>query len=114
MLCSGIGTGAFGAHGLQKVLEAKKLQVWNTSVHYHLVSGCALLALGAYRHTTSVRGVGPFSAAGLVTMGTGLFCGSLYALALGAPSKLGIVTPIGGLLMMAGWGGAFVGFLQQN
>jgi len=35
--------------------------------------------------------------------GTLLFCGSLYALAFGAPRIVGIVTPFGGLAFMAGW-----------
>jgi len=40
----------------------------------------------------------------LFLLGTLLFCGSLYAMALGAPRWLGAVAPIGGLLFMAGWG----------
>jgi uncharacterized membrane protein YgdD (TMEM256/DUF423 family) len=32
-----------------------------------------------------------------------LFCGSLYALALGAPRQLGVVTPIGGAALILGW-----------
>ena len=32
-----------------------------------------------------------------------LFCGSLYALALGAPRQTGLVTPVGGLSLILGW-----------
>ena len=42
-------------------------------------------------------------AAKLWMSGTLLFSGSIYALSLGGPRLLGPVTPLGGLLLMAGW-----------
>jgi len=39
----------------------------------------------------------------LLLAGIVLFSGSLYALALGAPKGLGLVTPFGGLAFILGW-----------
>ena len=39
----------------------------------------------------------------LFVIGSALFAGSLYALALGAPRLVGAVTPIGGVAMIGGW-----------
>lgn len=41
--------------------------------------------------------------AALLALGTLLFSGSLYGMALTGARWLGPVTPIGGLLMIAGW-----------
>lgn len=94
---SAIALGAFGAHALRGVLEANQIrEVWNTAVLYHLVHSVALLwAATAETFLSSV----------ILCWGAGilLFSGSLYALALTKISVIGAITPIGGLLLMAGW-----------
>ena len=94
---SAIGLGAFGAHALKMQLEAHHARdLWNTAVLYHLVHAPVLLWLA---RGTSVA-ASPFLC---FTGGILLFSGSLYTLALTGIGMLGAVTPIGGLLLMAGW-----------
>jgi uncharacterized membrane protein YgdD (TMEM256/DUF423 family) len=50
--------------------------------------------------------------AGLVLTGVVLFSGSLYALTFGAPRALGVVTPVGGLALIAGWLAFAAAFLR--
>lgn len=95
---SAVLLGAFGAHGLRDVLDAQRLQLWRTAVDYHVWHALALaLAVGLGRGRS-----GRFAIAALST-GIVLFSGSLYALALGAPRWVGVVTPFGGLAFIAGW-----------
>lgn len=93
----GIALGAFGAHALNGLLEANHgRDLWNTAVLYHLVHAPVLLWLAR----ATVVAAAPFLC---VTLGILLFSGSLYALALSKIAWIGAITPIGGLLLMAGW-----------
>ncbi|MDB6092055.1 MAG: hypothetical protein JWN85_4839 [Gammaproteobacteria bacterium] len=93
--------GAFGAHALRAHLTPDRLQVYETAVRYHFFHALGLLGIGlALRSIDS----GPLRwAAMLVVIGIVLFSGSLYGLTFGAPRALGIVTPFGGLALIAGW-----------
>lgn len=96
----GVTLGAFGAHALRDRLSPAMLQVWNTAVLYHLLHAVALFALGLYaknaRADVKVGG-------SLLTAGVLVFSGSLYALALTGIKPLGAITPVGGVLFLAGW-----------
>jgi uncharacterized membrane protein YgdD (TMEM256/DUF423 family) len=92
-----VALGAFGAHALKGTLSAEALGWWQTGVQYQMWHGLALIALGA---TGDSRLKLP---AILLAAGAMLFSASLYAMALGAPHWLGAVTPLGGLMMIAGW-----------
>ena len=103
-----VGFGAFGAHGAK---DAAVKELLRTGAQYQLVHAAAALACFALMRTL----VGPANAAGwLFGAGGLLFGGSLYALALTGVRGLGAVTPVGGLLLLAGWGvllyGALVGY----
>ncbi len=103
---SAVAAGAFGAHALRPLLLAHgRAETWQTAVLYHLIHALALLAVAlALRHETAPRPARRLARAGdLFAAGIVLFSGSLYALALGAPSWLGPVTPLGGLCFLAGW-----------
>ncbi len=93
--------GAFGAHGLQKVLSPDRLAVFETAVKYQFYHSLGLLGIGLAVVTRERRGAR--LAARLVVAGMVLFAGSIYALTFGAPSALGIVTPFGGFALMSGW-----------
>jgi len=93
--------GAFGAHGLENALTPERLDVFETGVRYQFYHTLGLLGLGAVALLRPSRGLR--LAAKLVVAGIVVFSGSLYALTFGAPAALGIVTPIGGLLLMLGW-----------
>ncbi|MFI5361686.1 MAG: DUF423 domain-containing protein [Elusimicrobiota bacterium] len=90
-----VALGAFAAHGLKARLSPEMLTVWETGVRYHVYHALALLALGAAR--------GPDKAGWCFLAGIAVFSGSLYVLALTGERRLGMITPIGGLLFLAGW-----------
>ena len=95
---SAVLSGAFGAHALRDVLDARGTELWHTAVNYHAWHALALvLALGLG------RGRSARVAAWAFVIGIVLFSGSLYALALGAPRWCGVITPFGGLAFVAGW-----------
>ena len=107
----GVALGAFGAHALKGGLEQRGMtSVWDTAVKYQLFHAVALVALAGWvqarlatvqsdaSFARSMRGVAWAFAAGMI-----LFSGSLYLLALGAPSWLGVITPFGGLALIAAW-----------
>ncbi len=93
--------GAFGAHALKAQLSPDRLQVYETAVRYHFFNALGLLGIGLTLRFVDVRAVRWASL--LVLIGVILFSGSLYALTFGAPRPFGIVTPFGGLALIAGW-----------
>jgi uncharacterized membrane protein YgdD (TMEM256/DUF423 family) len=95
---SAVLLGAFGAHALQGVLDAQSRELWHTAVNYHVWHALALALAAGLGQGRSRR----LALAGF-TLGIVLFSGSLYALALGAPRWIGIITPFGGLAFIAGW-----------
>jgi uncharacterized membrane protein YgdD (TMEM256/DUF423 family) len=90
-----VSLGAFAAHGLKARLTPDMMAVFETGVRYHVYHALALIALGAAR--------GPDRAGWCFVAGIAVFSGSLYLLALTGERKLGMITPIGGLLFLAGW-----------
>jgi uncharacterized membrane protein YgdD (TMEM256/DUF423 family) len=99
--------GAFGAHALRGRLDENALSIWRTAVDFQFWHALALLAIAGFtpsddRHWSR--------ACGIMIAGTLVFCASLYALALGAPSWIGVVTPLGGVLLVTGWVVAGVAF----
>jgi uncharacterized membrane protein YgdD (TMEM256/DUF423 family) len=93
--------GAFGAHALKAHLSSDKLLVYETAVRYHFIHALGLLAIGVLLR--SVDGELLRWSAALVLVGIVLFSGSLYLLTFGAPRFVGIITPLGGLALIAGW-----------
>ena len=98
--------GAFGAHGLKARLGGlsdgpARLEWWQTAAHYHLTHA---LALGLVAFLASrVPGPLPTWAGLCFASGIALFSGSLYVMTLTGVRALGAVTPLGGLLLCAGW-----------
>jgi uncharacterized membrane protein YgdD (TMEM256/DUF423 family) len=105
-----VALGAFGAHGLKSRLvglpdAAQRLGWWETAAQYQL--GHAL-ALGLCAQLIA-RGAGGSASVAVwsFTGGIALFSGSLYAMTLGARG-LGLITPLGGLLLLVGWGALLI------
>lgn len=96
-----VAAGAFGAHALRARLDAAALAVFETGARYQMYHALGLLAAA----WAVVRWPGPWAvrAGWLFAMGTLLFSGSLYALALGGIRWMGAVTPLGGVAFLAGW-----------
>jgi uncharacterized membrane protein YgdD (TMEM256/DUF423 family) len=95
----GIGLGAFGAHGLRAMLGAAQLGWWETATRYWLIGALGMLLFGVFQSTRQKSALPGW----LLLCGSVLFSGSLYAMALGAPSMLGAVTPLGGLGLLLGF-----------
>jgi len=97
----GVAAGAFGAHALKARLAPDLLAVFDTGARYQLVHALALLAVA----WACERWPGtPMRWAGwCFVIGTVLFSGSLYALALTGARALGAVTPFGGAAFLLGW-----------
>lgn len=96
LVALGVALGAFGAHGLRAVLDERALGWWQTGVQYHLWSAVGMVALAGWPRRLGL-------AAALIGAGILLFSGSLYLMALTGARWLGMVTPLGGLLMIGGW-----------
>jgi uncharacterized membrane protein YgdD (TMEM256/DUF423 family) len=109
LAAAAVGLGAFGAHGLKARLSADMLAVWNTAVQYHAWHALGLLAVSLSPETGWTRAAAWLLAAGIV-----LFSGSLYALALGAPKTLGMITPFGGAAFIAGWVAFAIGVIYAR
>lgn len=97
--------GAFGAHALKKVLTDEKLSSFEVGVRYQIYSALFLLILGFNGNLNSSLIIWSFY---LVTFGTILFSVSIYLLSMADFLKknfkfLGPITPLGGLLIIAGW-----------
>ncbi|MFN3522191.1 MAG: DUF423 domain-containing protein [Phenylobacterium sp.] len=93
----GVAGGAFGAHGVQDPQAKEWLRTGALYAMVHVLAcfaSLALVAAGAERARL---------APALFLPGVLVFAGSLYAMALGAPRWFGAITPIGGLLFLAGW-----------
>ncbi|MBV6422856.1 MAG: hypothetical protein NAOJABEB_00642 [Steroidobacteraceae bacterium] len=101
LLALATALGAFGAHGLRKVLEPDRLAVFETAVRYQFYHSLGLFAIGLSVMNRERRGAR--IAARLIVLGMACFAGSIYALTFGAPRALGIVTPFGGFFLMLGW-----------
>ncbi len=98
-----VAAGAFGAHALRGRLPDSLLAVYHTASQYQMYHSLALLLVGflivrwpGYRSLTM--------SGWLLLAGMVLFSGSLYALALSGVRPLGMITPLGGALLLAGWG----------
>ncbi len=97
----GVALGAFAAHALKTKLSQELFNIFEVGVRYHMYHALALIAVAwavrQYPHSCVV-----FSG-WLFLLGMIIFSGSLYILALSGVKVWGAVTPVGGLLLLAGW-----------
>ena len=96
-----VAAGAFGAHALRARLAPDLLQVFETGARYQMYHALGLLAVAWAAGRTDAAG--PRRAGWLFVLGTLLFSGSLYVLALTGARWLGAVTPLGGVAWIVGW-----------
>lgn len=111
-----VALGALGAHALKEILSPEHLLSFETGVRYHLLHALAIVITAMLIHFGKKRGL--VYAAWLFTAGIVLFSGSIYLLALqdvwkSNLSYLGPVTPIGGVLFLAGWVMLFISTFQK-
>ncbi|HMK17514.1 MAG TPA: DUF423 domain-containing protein [Chitinophagaceae bacterium] len=113
-----VALGAFGAHGLKKIVSAETVQTFQTGVQYQIYHALALLLTGllyekCYQKFARMSGV-------LFIIGIILFSGSLYLIAAGKAAettsldKAGIITPFGGIAFIAGWLFLFLAAMKKD
>lgn len=104
--------GAFGAHALRDRLTPELLDTFETGVRYEIYHAFAILivALALTRWQSNLVGYAGWA----FLVGTILFSGSLYLLALTGMRWLGAVTPIGGVAFIAGWVLLAIGVWQSS
>ena len=96
-----VAAGAFGAHVIRNRVSTRMLEVFETGAHYQIVHALALIAIGLIamqRSSTALNVAGIAFAIGIL-----LFSGSLYALSISGITKLGLITPLGGIAFLVGW-----------
>lgn len=107
--------GAFGAHVLKKSFSGEQLKSFETGVKYQIYHALVLLILGFNLNlTTSLEKYMIYC----FIIGTFLFSFSIYGLTFSAAKGkkmkfLGPITPIGGLLLVAGWALLLFSFIQN-
>jgi len=113
-----VALGAFGAHGLKKIVPAETVQTFQTGVQYQMYHALALLLTGllyekCYQKFARIAGV-------LFIIGIILFSGSLYLITAGKAAettsldKAGIITPFGGIAFIAGWLFLFLSAMKKG
>lgn len=103
----GVAIGAAGVHVLEGRIDPDALDTLETAVRFQMYHGIALIGLGAAAKVWR-SGVVTLAAV-LMTVGTVIFCGSLYLLALLGIGVFGAIAPVGGLSLMAGWAALAIG-----
>ncbi len=98
-----VALGAFGAHGLKaRLTELEQTATFHTAAQYHMYCALALLAVGALFLTGRSSTAAAIAGWGLL-IGSMIFSGSLYLLAVTGLKWLGAITPLGGVAMLVGW-----------
>lgn len=100
--------GAFGAHGLKRVLGVYALGLVETAARYQMYHALALLLVGVLAVSPRFSPHWLKIAALAFALGIVLFSGSLYILALSGLGWWGAVTPLGGVAFIVGWGALIV------
>ena len=105
-----VAAGAFGAHGLKAIVPQQNLEWWQTGCQYlmyHALAGFVMILLSSWR----ARLITPVK---LFTAGSICFSGSLFIMTLSDIRQFGVVTPVGGLLYIVGWGLAIYCFIKYR
>ncbi len=102
--------GAFGAHGLEKLVPADAVETFEVGVRYQMYHALFLLFLGLWpQGSDRIKKLVLL----MVVVGVVLFSFSIYALALNSLTAFdfktfGFLTPIGGVFLILGW--IFLGY----
>ena len=96
-----VAAGAFGAHALRDSLSQESLAIFEIAARYQMYHALALLAAAWVANRwpgSAAQAAGWLFAAGIL-----VFSGSLYLLSITGTQWLGAVTPLGGIVLLAGW-----------
>jgi len=104
LLALAVVIGAFGAHGLRERLDSLgAASIYEKAVFYHFIHALGILVVAILARTGTFPEAGVDWVCGLLLAGIVFFSGSLYLLAVTGNRGLGAITPIGGVLFIAGW-----------
>ena len=108
--------GAFGAHALKKVLSVDELSTFETGVKYQMYHALFLVLIGTLNELSLKTKKIIYN---LVVFGVIFFSGSIYLLATNSLTSfdfkvIGFITPIGGLLLILGWGVLFFNYIKKK
>ncbi len=117
VLALAVAMGAFGAHALEQHMNDQQQHTWETATRYHFIHGLGALIFLLFAMRNPSRYF--IWAIRLLLIGILLFSGSLYLLAVQSAlgmslSWLGPVTPVGGVVFIAGWLTAIPGFKEKK
>lgn len=113
-----VALGAFGAHGLKKLVDEQTVEVFKTGVQYQFYHAMALIVTAILSQKFAAWELN--WAGNLFISGIILFSGSLYAItafktmAVEIPTFIGPITPLGGLLFIAGWTFLLIAILKTR
>jgi len=117
-LVGGIGVvlGAFAAHGFKPLLSASAFDSFNTGIRYQMYHAFLLFFIGITTHVKPNQKSTLFK---LILTGILLFSGSIYFLSTNSLTAfdfkiIGIITPIGGMFLIASWVLLFMYFLRTK
>lgn len=107
--------GAFGAHGLDDSLDASSLATFETGVKYQMYHALFLLLVSLFALSERMKKTLLI----VIICGIVLFSGSIYGLATNALttfdfSKIALLTPLGGLLLILGWVLLLIHFIKYH
>jgi len=100
--------GAFGSHALKNKFSAEQLSVFEVAVRYQMYHAFALMIVALMFEKFALMSV----AGWLFAAGTTIFSGSLYMYVVTGVKLWGAVTPVGGVLLVAGWACMIIGALK--
>jgi uncharacterized membrane protein YgdD (TMEM256/DUF423 family) len=101
LLALGVAAGAVGSHALRGILTPPQLASYGTAVNYQLINALGLFLLGLAMRSepaAALRWIALALLAGVIC-----FSGSIYLMLAGAPRMFGYITPLGGVMLIAGW-----------
>lgn len=108
-----VALGAFGAHAFKALLtQNQRLDTYELAVRYHFYHTLALFGISLLLNKQGHKPL--ILSAGLMIIGTTLFSGSLYVLALFNTTSIAMLTPLGGIFLLAGWGLLFYSVLKSR
>lgn len=112
-----VALGAFGAHGLKKVVSPENVAIYQTGVQYQVYHALALMLVGILSErilNSYLSYAGVLFVAGVIFFSGSLYLiVSLYAMNKSVPTAVGILTPIGGLFFILGWICLLVSLLKK-
>ena len=107
-----VAIGAFAAHALRGQLDSRALEIFATAHDYHISHSLLLLFIGLFMLENSTKKLQ--LSATFILIGLLLFSGSLYLLAVSGIRWLGMITPLGGIFLLAGWLLLVLGFVSTR